>query len=429
MAVTKIWPVRGRLDHPIDYAMNPEKTDAKLALGSLEDVMNYAVNEEKTEKKFYVSGINCTPEIARSEFQIVKEQFAKPGGIIAYHAYQSFSESEVTPKEAHTIGKEFAQRVWGDSFQVVVATHLNTHCLHNHFVVNSVSFKDGKRCRQKQWTELSKISDEICKEHQLNIVERHGKGLPQSLAKAERDGAPTRLNLAKEALDDAIAVSCNLRELQYHMAKMGYLCQFDRNRKYWTIRQREWKRPIRTARMGDAYTNEAIRERLHCNQPEVRKSIEAQRRYTRSKSVKLKRKPKKKIGGLRGLYYHYCYLLGYYPRKQKAYQISPLLRDDLTKLNYISQEIRLLQKYQIDTMEQLLLFEKSLSGQLIQMRKEVETLPNEMQARRKAELKACRQQLRLCRNIAQRSVRITDKIRQIEREKHREEREAQREIR
>ncbi len=429
MAVTKIWPVRGRLDHPIDYAMNPEKTDAKLALGSLEDVMNYAVNEEKTEKKFYVSGINCTPEIARSEFQIVKEQFAKPGGIIAYHAYQSFSESEVTPKEAHAIGKEFAQRVWGDSFQVVVATHLNTHCLHNHFVVNSVSFKDGKRCRQKQWTELSKISDEICKEHQLHIVERHGKGLPQSLAKAEREGAPTRLNIAKEALDDAIAVSCNLRELQYHMAKMGYLCQFDRNRKYWMIRQREWKRPIRTARMGDAYTNEAIRERLHCNQPEVRKSIETQRRYTRSKSVKLKQKPKKKIGGLRGLYYHYCYLLGYYPRKQKAYQISPLLRDDLTKLNYISQEIRLLQKYQIDTMEQLLLFEKSLSGQLIRMRKEVETLPNEMQARRKAELKACRQQLRLCRNIAQRSVRITDKIRQIEREKHREEREAQREIR
>ena len=141
MAVTKIWPVRGRLDHPIDYAMNPEKTEAKLVPDSLEDVMSYAVNEEKTEKRSYVSGINCTPAIARSEFQIVKDQFAKPAGIIAYHAYQSFSEGEVTPAEAHAIGKEFAQRVWGDNFQVVVATHLNTHCLHNHFVVNSVSFK------------------------------------------------------------------------------------------------------------------------------------------------------------------------------------------------------------------------------------------------------------------------------------------------
>ena len=159
MAVTKIWPVRGRLDHPIAYAMNPEKTDAKLLPDSLEDVMNYAVNEEKTEKKFYVSGINCNPAIARSEFQIVKEQYGKTGGIIVYHAYQSFSEGEVTPAEAHRIGMEFAKTVWGDKYQVVVATHLNTHCLHNHFVVNSVSFRDGKRCRQKQWTELSRISD------------------------------------------------------------------------------------------------------------------------------------------------------------------------------------------------------------------------------------------------------------------------------
>lgn len=131
MAVTKIWPVRGRLDHPIAYAMNPEKTDAKLLPDSLEDVMNYAVNEEKTEKKFYVSGVNCNPAIARSEFQIVKEQYGKPSGIIVYHAYQSFSEGEVTPAEAHRIGMEFAKTVWGDKYQVVVATHLNTHCLHN----------------------------------------------------------------------------------------------------------------------------------------------------------------------------------------------------------------------------------------------------------------------------------------------------------
>ena len=418
MAVTKIWPVRGRLDHPIDYAMNPEKTDAKLVPNSLVDVMSYAVNEEKTEKRFYVSGINCTPAIARSEFQIVKDQFAKPAGIIAYHAYQSFSEGEVTPAEAHAIGKEFAQRVWGDNFQVVVATHLNTNCLHNHFVVNSVSFKDGRRCRQKQWTELSKLSDEICKEHQLNIVERHGKGLPQPLAKAEKEGAPTRLNIAKEALDDALAVSCNLRELSYRMSKKGYICQFDQNRKYWTVRQSEWKRPIRLVRMGEAYTNEAIRKRLKSNSPEVRKTAEARPRLPKRKKVKLKARPKKKIGGLRGLYYHYCYLLGYYPkrkRKQKFYQISPMLQDELMKLNYISQEIRLLQQYQIDTMEQLLLLEESLAARVTQTKKEAKQLPVEMQAKRKAEIKKYTQQLRTCRNIAKRSTQIDEKLRQPDR--------------
>lgn len=435
MAVTKIWSVHGRLDHPIDYAMNPEKTDAKLVPDSLEDVMSYAVNEEKTEKRFYVSGINCTPAIARSEFQIVKDQFAKPAGIIAYHAYQSFSEGEVTPAEAHAIGKEFAQRVWGDNFQVVVATHLNTNCLHNHFVVNSVSFKDGRRCRQKQWTELSKLSDEICKEHQLNIVERHGKGLPQPLAKAEKEGAPTRLNIAKEALDDALAVSCNLRELSYRMSKRGYICQFDDNRKYWTIRQRDWKRPIRLVRMGEQYTNEAIRERLRSNSPEVRKAAPVHRRVKTKKRARVRKKTNRKIGGLRGLYCHYCYLLGYHPhRRTKFYRVSPLLRDDLLKLNYISQEAKLLQKYRIDTMEQLLDYRESLVAQverlsedLVRIRKTYqssdafdvkESLVYAAVSESMKEVKVCRQQIALCDRIEFRSAHIKETLRTIEFERH-----------
>ena len=418
MAVTKIWPVRGRLDHPIAYAMNPEKTDAKLLPDSLEDVMNYAVNEEKTEKKFYVSGINCNPAIARSEFQIVKDQYGKPGGIIVYHAYQSFSEGEVTPAEAHRIGMEFAKTVWGDKYQVVVATHLNTHCLHNHFVVNSVSFRDGKRCRQKQWTELSRISDEICKEHQLNVVERHGKGLPQQLAKAEREGAPTRLVIAREALDEGLARCCNLRELKSFLFSLGYICQFDDNRKYWTIRQRDWKRPIRLVRMGEQYTNEAIRERLRRNSPEVRKAAPVHRRVKTKKRARVRKKTNRKIGGLRGLYCHYCYLLGYYPkRRAKFYRVSPLLRDDLLKLNYISQEAKLLQKYRIDTMEQLFLFEESISERINQLKEERKTLTPENRKVISGEIKEKAQQLACCKNIAKRSSHMKDKLRQIEKEK------------
>ena len=419
MAVTKIWPVRGRLDHPIAYAMNPEKTDAKLLPDSLEDVMNYAVNEEKTEKKFYVSGVNCNPAIARSEFQIVKEQYGKPGGIIVYHAYQSFSEGEVTPAEAHRIGMEFAKTVWGDKYQVVVATHLNTHCLHNHFVVNSVSFRDGKRCRQKQWTELSRISDEICKEHQLSIVERHGKGLPQQLAKAERAGAPTRLVIAREALDEGLARCCNLRELKSFLFSLGYICQFDDNRKYWTIRQRDWKRPIRLVRMGEQYTNEAIRGRLRSNSPEVRKATPVHRRVKTKKRARVRKKTNRKIGGLRGLYCHYCYLLGYYPkRRAKFYRVSPLLRDDLLKLNYISQEAKLLQKYQIDTMEQLFLFEESISERINQLKEERKTMTSENRKVISGEIKEKAQQLALCRNIAKRSPKIKEKLRQIEKERN-----------
>ena len=162
----------------------------------------------------------------------------------------------------------------------------------------------------------------------------------------------------------------------------------------------------------------AIRKRLKSNSPEVRKTAGVQPRLPKRKKVKLKTRPKKKIGGLRGLYYHYCYLLGYYPkrkRKQKFYQISPMLRDELMKLNYISQEIRLLQQYQIDTMEQLLLLEESLAARVTQTKKEAKQLPVEMQAKRKAEIKKYTQQLRTCRNIAKRSTQIDEKLRQPDR--------------
>lgn len=92
MAVCEIWDVRGRLDHPIDYAQNPDKTinpqyDTSQ-LQALQDVMHYAVNGHKTEYQFFVSGVNCDPSTARQEMQIVKQQFDDRSKIVCYHAYQ-----------------------------------------------------------------------------------------------------------------------------------------------------------------------------------------------------------------------------------------------------------------------------------------------------------------------------------------------------
>ena len=150
MAVTKIWQVRGWIGDVLSYVKNPQKTDM-----ALQNVLDYAANESKTEQGLFVSGLNCDAETAAMQFPLVKKQFGKTGGIIAYHAYQSFEQGELSAEQAHEIGMEFAKEVWGKRFQVVVATHLNSNCLHNHFVVNSVSFVDGKRCRAKQWRELS----------------------------------------------------------------------------------------------------------------------------------------------------------------------------------------------------------------------------------------------------------------------------------
>ena len=134
MAVTKLWPVKSNLKHVIDYASNEKKTSANAfteeQYQAIRDVLAYAKDEGKTEREFYVQGINCNPTCARDQFVTVKEQFGKTDGIQAYHGYISFKNMEVTPEMAQRIGEEFVQKVWGNRFQAIVTTHLNTE--HSH---------------------------------------------------------------------------------------------------------------------------------------------------------------------------------------------------------------------------------------------------------------------------------------------------------
>ena len=96
--------------------------------------------------------------------QFIKKIKGKEGAILAFHGYQSFKAGEVTPEIAHEIGVRLAEEMWGDRFQVVVSTHLNTENIHNHFVLNSVSFKDGLKYYSNlaNTALLRRTSDELC---------------------------------------------------------------------------------------------------------------------------------------------------------------------------------------------------------------------------------------------------------------------------
>jgi hypothetical protein len=127
-----------------------------------------------SEVVHHVSGINCNPMFAKDEFLATKDLYKKRDGVIFYHYIQSFAEDDnLTPEEAHKIGLEFAEKVW-PGFEVVVATHTDTHCIHNHFVLNSVNAETGYKYRTNRThleTTLWKISDEICLAHGLSIIE------------------------------------------------------------------------------------------------------------------------------------------------------------------------------------------------------------------------------------------------------------------
>ena len=140
MAVSKLWPVTVRLATVLDYASNPEKTTKSKSKYSdadyqaLRDVVAYAKDGEKTERELFCEGIHCNPQTAREQFVTVKEQFDKTDGIQAYHGYLSFKETDITPELAQQVGMAFAERMWGDRFQVLVTTHLNTEHLHSSLV-------------------------------------------------------------------------------------------------------------------------------------------------------------------------------------------------------------------------------------------------------------------------------------------------------
>lgn len=125
--------------------------------------------ELEKQKNMLYGIINCNVAIARDQFITVKEQYQKTEGIQAYHGYLSFKETDISPEMAQKIGMEFANEVWGKRFQVVVTTHLNTKHLHCHFVINSISFVDGKHLwgEEKAWFKFRKVADRICEKYGL----------------------------------------------------------------------------------------------------------------------------------------------------------------------------------------------------------------------------------------------------------------------
>ena len=185
MAVTSIWPIKGRVDQVITYAQNPEKTmgGGRVALHTIDGVLEYAADEMKTEQRSFVTCLNCREGTAADDFLSTKRLWKKTGGRVCYHGYQSFKTDEVTADTAHEIGVKLVQELWGDRFEVMVATHCNTGHYHNHFVINSVSFMDGHKFYNSpaDYAKMREVSDRLCREYSLSVVKQpEGKSRSQA---------------------------------------------------------------------------------------------------------------------------------------------------------------------------------------------------------------------------------------------------------
>ena len=360
MATTKIWTVKCSMKKLMDYATNPDKTTES----DLEAVIDYAMNGEKVasldEKACYVSGVNCSSDTALDEMMSIQKHFGKTGGNIAYHCYQSFRPGEITPEECHRLGVELARRMWGADYQVVVATHLDKGHLHNHLVCNSVSLLDGKKfnCNKGAYRRLRRLSDDLCRENGYSVIEKPRGKTPRPIYMAEKNGDPTKYNLMRDAIDEAIVLSTDMNDFLAIMKKWGYVIECKDTRKYPTIRSIHSKKNTRMYQLGDEYELHRIFERVSENSLE--RVYKRQDEYIAGKRYPRRnygyggrsRKSARKIGGLKGLYYKYCYLMGYLPKKRHR-PLSPEMREAMRMCDKYSACARLLARESIDTIEDL----------------------------------------------------------------------------
>lgn len=453
MATTKIWDVHGWIGKVIRYAENPEKTEnpewSVAKCEQLQDIMEYAMQDAserglvdileyaaadyKTEQRHFVSGINCNVEIARQQMIITKKQWDKEGGIVAYHGYQSFTSGEVTPEAAHRIGVALAEKLWGDRFEVIVATHLNTNCVHNHFVINSISFRDGLRYydNKASYALMRRTSDELCRENTLSVIsDPKSRGKHYAEWKAENDGQRTWRSTIREDVDQAVLVSMSFQAFIRSMKEKGY--EVVTSSKYMKVRPQGKERFVRLRSLGDDYTEEAIKqsilrqrmsERVPKNTPPTIQRVKVRGDFKLS-HVTWK--------GLRALYFYYLYKLREVQR-QPTGQTPFLLREDLRLMNTISEQAKFLHRHRIDTEEQLNRFREDTERQFAALTFECNALLNEKRRSSISEdireligmqiydlsvqLKSLRKDRRLCDAILERSVVIGEKQDQLKQEK------------
>ena len=210
MAITKIHAIKSTLGKALAYIENPDKTDGQML----------------------VSGYNCEPQTASIDFEMTAVLAHKARNLkrqrstnLAYHLIQSFSpEDAVTPEQAHELGKKLAFEYTGGKYEYVVATHIDKGHIHNHIMINAVSFYDYKKLRTVPYRtarQIRDISDRLCMEAHLSVIDdpqKIGQLYPENAGKkksvSNRTEIRKRLNFCLERATDYSQFLSMAKELE-----------------------------------------------------------------------------------------------------------------------------------------------------------------------------------------------------------------------
>lgn len=439
MAIVYIIPIHTHLDRTLAYVSNKHKTENENyeeVFLDLHSVLNYTVDDLKTEKQFYVSEVGLTSlETAFTEMMNTKKLYNKKDGNLGYHIIQSFAPGEGTPELIHDIGVDFVKRAF-NGYEAVVATHLNTDCLHNHIVVNSVSVETGKKfndCMESYYN-LRQISDELCREYELSVIENPKKRTRKSydLYMAEKNGEWTKDAIIKRDIDECILKTTSERGFYTEMRKLGYTFNFER--KYPTISHPKFERPRRLKTLGEGYTLEDIEKRLMSKWQRYKVEIPEQDNLVQVFFEPLN------DPNYREVYVSFVTVVQYVKKKPNTNrEIDKYLIDEMRKLDKLIEQQNLLCDNDIETPEQLEEYKDSCKSELQECdearehyrkmvkaaaRKDDETevakIKDEISLLTER-MKILRKDIRICDRIQEQEPKIENKINEIMNDKERKE--------
>ena len=211
MATTKLHGIRSTLNKSIEYIIDTRKTrNGSLVISN---------------------GCSTSGQTAQTEFENVRKQGSGRSKILAQHIIQSFAPGEITPEEAQVVGLEFCQKLLGENYQYILATHVDHEHIHNHIIVNNTNsnthntfeteFNQGKKS-ERAWAKVRELSDEICKKHCLSVIQNpeNNRGKTHYEWDMSRQGLSWKAKL-KFAIDNTIKESEDFEDFLRICKKRG----------------------------------------------------------------------------------------------------------------------------------------------------------------------------------------------------------------
>lgn len=223
-------------------------------------IVNYLTQKEKTEESL-ISGKDCTPSNVLHEFSATKEFYNKTDGVQYHHIVQSFKPGEVTAEKAHELGKELAESQF-KGYEVFIVTHKDKEHIHNHLVVNSVSFENGKKyeASNKSLWDIKRESNRLCEREDLQTLDLNHKAkerLTSAELRIELRGGISWKEELKQCIDYAKAKSNSFEDFQKNL-KDNFNIDTRITNKTISYQHPDKAKPIRGSKLGAAYDKEEL---------------------------------------------------------------------------------------------------------------------------------------------------------------------------